>query len=143
MITKKIVWRCASRIKKDNFSIHDLLREVMKEVDLIRDYKDEHQRYSVQDIIDTICLVTNLEENQLKSPTRVQHILHARHCAMNLIYSYTSLSLKKTGEIFNRDHATVISSNKLIENALEGYNDKLAGIFRQCEDMLFKTCQTL
>lgn len=49
-----------------------------------------------------------IEEFQLQSKSRKREIVYKRYYLMNLLYSTSGMSLSSIGEMFNRDHSTVI-----------------------------------
>ena len=53
----------------------------------------------------------------------------ARHVSMYLMRTLTNMTLKEIGSIYNRDHATVLSSIKKVEDLLKS-DTKMAGIVR-------------
>lgn len=55
-------------------------------------------------------------ELDLFKKTRVQEYVFARYLCMYLINNYAGLTLKRTGELFNKDHTTVIHAKDCIEN---------------------------
>ena len=71
-------------------------------------------------IIDETAKYYMLTPDDIKGQSRTRDTARARHIAMFLIRKMTNLSLKDIGTIFeNRDHATVLSSVRRIENAIE------------------------
>lgn len=52
--------------------------------------------------------------DDLCSATKARTVVYARHIAMYLCRELTELTLKAIGEVFNRDHTTVISANQKI-----------------------------
>lgn len=61
-------------------------------------------------VIDVVSGTTNIPVEDMVSPSRKRQISESRNIAMKLIKDRTHLSLKKIGEIFHRDHSTVINS---------------------------------
>ncbi len=57
---------------------------------------------------------------ELRGERRVKHVAHARQVAMYLCRTLTHASLPEIGKKFNKDHSTVLSSVRKIENAREG-----------------------
>ncbi len=54
---------------------------------------------------------------ELRGERRVKHIAHARQVAMYLCRTLTQASLPEIGKKFNKDHSTVLSSVRKIEQA--------------------------
>jgi|SRR6478752_2867138 len=59
-------------------------------------------------IINTVCDHFSMNEQQLKGSCRDKELVHARHLIFYFLRKYTSISLKRAGQLFNRDHTTVI-----------------------------------
>lgn len=55
----------------------------------------------------------------LSTKSRNRELVEARHAAMFLIRKHTSLSLTEAGQLFNRDHATVLHAIKNVKNLIE------------------------
>lgn len=73
--------------------------------------------YSTE-IIDKVSEFYSLSNKQIKSPNRKKELVKARWIAMYLIRQETNMKLEAIGELFNRDHTTVI-------HALQSVNDVL------------------
>ena len=71
----------------------------------------------------------SLDEEILKSQNRTANTAMARHVSMYLMRTLTNMTLKEIGSIYNRDHATVLSSIKKVEDLLKS-DTKMAGIVR-------------
>ncbi len=86
--------------------------------DILRDKSDILPSADV--IIEEVCKFYSIEDEALRGQSRGGKILQARQVAMYLIRRMTSLSLKEIGQEFgNRDHGTVHSSIKKIENNMK------------------------
>ena len=60
----------------------------------------------------------NVKKAELSGKSRVKEIANARHIAIYLIRSITEMSLPNIGKLFNRDHATVMSSIDNVESRI-------------------------
>ena len=79
---------------------------------------------SVDTIIDETAKYHSLTPEDLKGQSRKQEVAFARHISMYLLRKLTNLSLKEVGALFEkRDHTTVMSSIKRIEEKLASDND--------------------
>lgn len=81
-------------------------------------------------IISAVCEMLNVNETDLKSSTRKREVVEARYIAMTLILiANPEMKLKDVGDIFNRDHSTIIYAretyNKLIASD-KRFQDKVA-----------------
>ena len=74
-------------------------------------------RYS-EEILQTVIEYFNLSSKQVKGKSRKKELVKARWIAMYLIREETNMKLEAIGELFNRDHTTVI-------HALQSVNDVL------------------
>lgn len=79
--------------------------------------------------INLFCVIQKTSKKALFSRTRKQEIVYLRHCAINLIYEHTNLSLKEIGAFFGgREHGTILNSIEKVKNVKEInkiYNDFL------------------
>ena len=62
-----------------------------------------------------VCSYHGVEPDDVKGKSRVQHLVTARQTYCHLARRYTRSTLKQIGSIINRDHATVIHSDKLTQ----------------------------
>ena len=60
-----------------------------------------------------------LAVDELRGERRVKHVAHARQVAMYLCRTLTAASLPEIGKRFNKDHSTVLTSVRKIENLKE------------------------
>lgn len=58
-------------------------------------------------------------QKQIKSTSRERKLVYPRHIIMYLLQKYSKMSLKCIGEIFNRDHTTVMHARTSIQNLME------------------------
>jgi chromosomal replication initiator protein len=85
-------------------------------------------------ILDETASYFGLTRADLVSKNRSRPLTTARHVAMYLLRECTGLSLIKIGELFERDHTTVLHGVKKIEKQM---GDR-APIFRQVQDLTRK-----
>lgn len=69
-------------------------------------------------IIETVCEHFKLKLKDLESRSRVRELVFARHIIFYLIRKHTKMSLKSAGELFDRDHTTVIHSVDTLNNLM-------------------------
>jgi len=82
-------------------------------------------------IIDKTAKSFMLTPEDIKGRSQTSNIVLARQVAMYLIRKMTNLSLKDTGDVFNRDHTTVISSINKVERIIredDEFSNKLKDI---------------
>lgn len=70
-------------------------------------------------IIVTVCNHFTLPVAQVKSKSREQELVYARHIIFYLLRKYASMTLKSAGALFNRDHTTVIHSVETLNNLMD------------------------
>ncbi len=85
--------------------------------DLIRE-KDEFIP-SPDEIIEETAKFFGLEAKDIKGTSRTKEINQARQISMHLIRHITSLSLKEIGQIFNRDHTTVMHALDKVDKLIK------------------------
>ena len=64
----------------------------------------------VEKILSVVTKHYGISIEDIKSKKRTENISNARHTAIYIIRNITGLSLKEIGNVFGRDHATVLSS---------------------------------
>lgn len=69
----------------------------------------------VDKILTVVAKKNGLRPEDLKSKKRQENIAKARHVAIYIVRHLTSLPLQSIGQIFNRDHSTVMSSIEKVE----------------------------
>ena len=67
----------------------------------------------------------------LVGKSRSRPLTTARHVAMYLVRECTGLSLLKIGELFDRDHTTVMHGLKKVETLMK----ERGGLYRQVQDL--------
>lgn len=75
--------------------------------------KDEYRKQCApvitpERIITMVCDHFNLNPEHIKTKRRVKEHVHARHVIFYFLRKHTKMTLKTAGELFNRDHTTVI-----------------------------------
>jgi len=75
---------------------------------------DENNVVQPTDIINHTADYFNISVDDLGGPTRAQQIAIARQIAMYLCRELTPLSLPKIGQLFGRDHTTVMYAHKKV-----------------------------
>jgi len=70
--------------------------------------KQNEEAIDTGKIIDIVCKFYNIKKDELLARNRTKTIADARQIAMYLITEFISMPLKAVGEIFGKNHATVI-----------------------------------
>ena len=68
------------------------------------------------EIIFKVCLYYNITNEEIRGKKRHRTIVMARHMSMFLIRTRLKLKLKAIGDLFGRDHTTVIHGIKSIQD---------------------------
>ena len=71
------------------------------------------------DIVDRVCAYHCVSRTQVLSPSRQRHVKNARWEAMWLVRAVCKLSTPAIGEIFHKDHSSVVHACKEIEELVE------------------------
>ena len=69
-------------------------------------------------------MVCPYTQDELKIPNRSREIMQWRQLGMCWA-SLTGLSIVEAGKMFNKDHATVVYSQKMVEYAVDGFHPLL------------------
>ena len=88
----------------------------------------------VNRIIDEVSSYYGISPEDIKSKKRNENIAGARHAAIYLVRKMTELSLKDIGNIFGRNHATVLSSIDKVDiniKTKKGYEDEINNISKR------------
>lgn len=78
-----------------------------------------------------------LTEEEVKGPSQSKKIAIARHVAIYLIREHTSHTLVEISEIFGRNHATILSSIKKIEEMTKNNTDQMPEIIRDISSNIY------
>lgn len=81
-------------------------------------FKDRVYVPTPDDIIEETAKYYNVPVSEVKGKSRTQNITLARHVSMYLIRRLTNFTQQDIGDIFNRDHTTVIASLNKVETLL-------------------------
>lgn len=74
----------------------------------------------------TVSKKYGISREEMVGPKRNKEIANARHACIFLIRQVTDMSLPAIAKVFNRDHATIISSLKNVDNRMQTDSDFLA-----------------
>jgi len=86
------------------------------------------------DVIEKVRTFYDLPDNYNTHKTRKREFTQARQQAMFIIKNNTRLSLQQVGDLFHRDHATVIHSQKTVENLCDTdkrYNEQFNNLLKE------------
>ena len=79
--------------------------------------KDDKENIDATKIIEIVCKFYSVKKEEIMSRKRTKNIAEARQIAMYLITEYINLPLEEIGNIFGKDHSTVIyAKNKVADD---------------------------
>lgn len=82
-----------------------------------------------------VCNSLGISFKKIQSNTREKDVVEARHILVYLVRANSTITSKEMGALINRDHATVLNSEKVISAAFVG-NKQLLVKLRICEESL-------
>jgi chromosomal replication initiator protein len=101
----------SSLLKEDVVTI-DSAREALKNI-----ARQDEETVDATRIIDTVCKFYNIKKDDILARKRTKNIAEARQVAMYLIADMINIPLESIGNIFGKDHATVIyAKNKVADD---------------------------
>lgn len=101
-----------SNLLKEDIVTISSAREALKNI-----AKDDSEMIDATKIIDIVCKFYNIKKEDVLARKRTKAIAETRQIAMYLIAEYINMPLESIGNIFGRDHATVIyAKNKVADD---------------------------
>lgn len=93
----------------------DMAKSVVS--DLIKG--DEPPTVTVDKIFETVSRKTGIPVDQIKGKKHNKEIANARHICVYLIRNLTSYSLPQIGQLLDRDHTTILSSERKVQKMMK------------------------
>lgn len=90
--------------------------------------EEKRQVVTSQRIVEVVADDYGIESSDLLGKSQTREVSMPRKVAMYLCRIHLSLPLKKIGEIFSRDHSTVIASIRAVKSALSKSDSETAAI---------------
>ncbi len=101
-----------SNLLKEDIVTIESAREALKNI-----ARADEETVDATKIIDTVCKFYGIKKEEMLARKRTKNIAEARQVAMYLITELMNLPLEAVGNIFGKDHATVIyAKNKVLED---------------------------
>ena len=101
-----------SRIKKEEIVEIDSAIEALKDIAI-----QDEESIDATKIVEIVCKFYGVKKEELLARKRTKNIAEARQIAMYLITEYLNIPLESVGNIFGKDHSTVIyAKNKVAED---------------------------
>ena len=105
-----------------SFSSSEVTKDKVDEVISIIDPGNIPTDAMIERVLTAVSKHYGVDVESLKSKKKTDSIAKARHVAIYLIRNLTSLTLKEIGGIFDRNHATVMSSIDYVEISMKTVN---------------------
>lgn len=86
---------------------------------LLATYKFTKATPSPEFIMITTCAKLEVNMTEMLSPSRLRRLVEARMIAMFFMRELTSMSLKAIGDLFDRDHTSVIHCIQSLRNLMQ------------------------
>ena len=77
----------------------------------------------IEKILSAVSRTFGVSASDMKSKRKTEDVANARHAAIYIVKNTTHLTLKEIGAIFGRDHATIISSLKKVDENIRTVNN--------------------
>lgn len=100
-------------LKEDVVTIESA-REALKNI-----AKEDEETIDATKIIDIVCKFYNVKKDEVLARKRTKNIAEARQIAMYLITEFINIPLEAVGNIFGKDHATVIYAKNKIQDDMK------------------------
>ena len=101
-----------SRIRKEEIVEIDTAMEALKDIAI-----QDDETIDATKIVEIVCKFYGVKKEELLARKRTKNIAEARQIAMYLITEYINIPLESVGNIFGKDHSTVIyAKNKVAED---------------------------
>lgn len=84
-------------------------------------------------ILMTICKVTGLSSEELRSQHRARHLARPRQVACFLMSRLSNRSLMEIGRFMHRDHTTVMHGNRTVREKLDAEDELTCTIYRDAK----------
>ena len=88
------------------------------------------------DILNETAKYYEVTEEQMKGPSRARNISCARQVAMYLMRTELDMTLEQVGEVFKRDHATVINSVNKVDRLVKSKDESILKAIRAVKKKL-------
>lgn len=103
----------SSLLKEDIVTIESA-REALKNIAVQAD-----ETIDATKIIDIVCKFYNIKKEEVLARKRTKNVAEARQIAMYLITEYLSIPLEAVGNIFGKDHSTVIYAKNKVQDDIK------------------------
>lgn len=88
-------------------------------------------------IIEEVCIYFGVPKHRVSLRTRTQEIVLSRHFSMLMLSIYTHLSLRLIGELFKRDHSSVLYAKRTVKGYISAKADnKYKAYYKDIKEIL-------
>ena len=149
-LSKELIDYLAERMQKDVRQIEGVLkrlkavtslsgqeinRELVDQAISVIDPGNIPTDAMIERILKVVCRHYGISEENIKSKNRTDTVANARHTAIYIIKELTDLTLNEIGNIFGRNHATVIASLNKVNTNLRTIKNADADIKRMIKEI--------
>jgi len=114
-------------------------KEIQEQLRLVTAQYEKRDRLFADKVFEkckkAVCNSLGISFEKIQSNTREKEVVEARHILVYLVRANSTITSKEMGALINRDHATVLNSEKVISAAFVG-NKQLLVKLRICEESL-------
>ena len=103
-----------SNLLKEDIVTIESAREALKNIAV-----QAEETIDATKIIDIVCKFYNIKKDELLARKRTKNIAEARQIAMYLITEFLSIPLEAVGNIFGKNHATVIYAKNKVQDDIK------------------------
>ena len=103
-----------SNLLKEDIVTIESAREALKNI-----AKQDEETIDATKIIDIVCKFYNVKKEEILARKRTKQIAEARQIAMYLITEFINIPLESVGNIFGKDHATVIYAKNKVQDDMK------------------------
>ncbi len=103
-----------SSLLKEDIVTLETAREALKDL-----ADTDEETIDATKIIDIVCKFYNVKKEEILARKRTKQIAEARQIAMYLITEFINIPLESVGNIFGKDHATVIYAKNKIQDDIK------------------------
>ena len=149
-IDKELIDYLAERLQKDVRQIEGVLKrinavtslsgqkvtkEIVDQAISVIDPGNIPTDAMIERILKVVCRHYGISEENIKSKNRTDTVANARHVAIYIIKELTDLTLNEIGNIFGRNHATVIASINKVNTNMRTVKNADADIKRMIKEI--------
>jgi chromosomal replication initiator protein len=149
-IDKELIDYLAERLQKDVRQIEGVLKrinavtslsgqkvtkEIVDQAISVIDPGNIPTDAMIERILKVVCRHYGISEENIKSKNRTDTVANARHTAIYIIKELTDLTLNEIGNIFGRNHATVIASINKVNTNMRTIKNADADIKRMIKEI--------